>query len=170
MSRSYLLVLSDATALAWVLSEQRMAFPAGRRAKAADLEVGDELLIYTTRGCFNNPVRDRGMVTGLALVKSALYDLHKPVEFAGRRFTSGCDLSIEGLAGVHRGVELKPLVPELRAFPDPAHWSAWLRRALVPLDEHDADRLKSQLVPLLEPYSRHLEAYAEAARLASAGT
>ena len=67
MSRSYLLVIGDAVALAWVLAEQRMAFPALRKSEAAALEVGDELLIHTTRGCFNNPTRDRSRVIGLAL-------------------------------------------------------------------------------------------------------
>lgn len=159
MSRSYLLVLSEATALAWVLTEQRMAFPARRRSKAMALEIGDELIIYTTRGCFHNPRRDRGRAMGLALVKSSLHDLPKPVVLGERRFTSGCDLSIEGLAAVHHGVELHPLVPELHAFPDPTGWAAWLRRPLLPLDAHDADRLKSELIPLLEPYSRHMESY-----------
>jgi hypothetical protein len=56
MARDYLLVIGDAAALAWVLAEQRMAFPASRRSQAMALEVGDELLIYTTRGCFHNPV------------------------------------------------------------------------------------------------------------------
>jgi len=59
MSRSYLLVIGEDTALAWVLAEQRMAFPALRRAQAARLEIGDELLVYTTRGKIGIQVRGR---------------------------------------------------------------------------------------------------------------
>ncbi|MGW3246560.1 hypothetical protein [Streptomyces sp. NPDC001070] len=49
--RSYLLILGKREAVAWVLRERRMAFPPGRRVEVTRLEPGDELLIYTTRGC-----------------------------------------------------------------------------------------------------------------------
>ena len=98
MSRSYLLVIGDAAPLAWVLTEQRMAFPALRRSQAAALEISDELFIYATRGCFHNPSRDRGRVMGLALVSSVVRDLAEPVVFDERRYTSGCTLDIQGIA------------------------------------------------------------------------
>ena len=58
----HLLVIGEREALVWVLSEQRMAFPAHRAAEAVALAPGGLLLIYTTRGCFHNPTRDRGRV------------------------------------------------------------------------------------------------------------
>jgi hypothetical protein len=162
MSRSYLLVIGDAEPLAWVLAEQRMAFTEGRRSQAAALEIGDELFIYTTRGCFRNPARDRSRVAGLALVKSDVHDLAEPVVFAERRYTLGCALDIQGIAPLRDGVELSPLVPQLHAFPDERTWSVWLRRPLLRLDEHDTALLKRELNPLLKPLNRQLDAYIKA--------
>jgi hypothetical protein len=164
MPRSYLLVIGDAAPLAWVLAEQRTAFPALRRFQAAALEMGDELFIYTTRGCFHNPTRDRGRVMGLALVRSDVHDLASPVVFGERSFTSGCTLDIQGVAPLRDGVELSPLVPQLHAFPDARAWSARLRQTLLRLDEHDAVLLKNLVNPLLKPLSRELDAYMKAGR------
>ena len=164
MSRSYLLVIGEATPLAWVLAEQRMAFPAIRKSQAAALDIGDELLIYATRTCFHNPKRDRGRVIGLALVSSDVRDLAEPIVFGERRYTSGCTLDIQSVAPLHNGVELRPLVPKLHAFPDGRTWNMRLRRPLVPVDKHDAALLKHRLNPLLEPLNRHLDAYIKAGR------
>jgi hypothetical protein len=164
MSRSHLLVIGEAAALAWVLAERRMAFSARRRSQAAALEVGDELLVYTTRGCFHKPARDVGRLMGLATVKTGVHDLAEPVVFGERRYTSCCTLDIQGVAPLREGVELRPLVPELHAFPDPKSWSVRLRRPPVPLDEHDAAVLKRHLAPFLEPLDRHLNAYIQAGK------
>ena len=164
MARDYLLVTGDAAALAWVLAEQRMAFPASRRSQAMALEVGDELLIYTTRGCFHNPSRDAGRVMGLANVTTQVRDLAEPVVFGERRYTSGCALTIHGVAALHNGVELSPLVADLHVFPNARTWSAWLRRPLLPLDEHNGSWLKRHLTSHLEPLERHLDAYLQIAK------
>lgn len=163
-SIDYLLILGEATALAWVLAEQRMAFPAYRRAAAGRLNIGDELLLYTTRGCFYNPSRDMGRVMGVATVASHTVSLAEPVTLAGRAFTYGCNLCVSGVAPLHKGVELAPLVPELEVFPDTHSWSMWLRRPLLPLPAADAKLLRSKLGPLLGPLDRHLDAYLQAAR------
>jgi hypothetical protein len=164
MPQSYLLVIGDAAPLAWVLAEQRMAFPTLRKSRAAALKIGDEMFIYTTRGCFNNPRRDRGRVIGLALVGSEVRDLAEPVVFNERCYTLGCTLDIQGIAPLRDGVELQPLVSQLHAFPDKRAWSMRLRRPPVPLDEHDAALLKRRLNSLVEPLNRHLDAYIEAGR------
>lgn len=164
MSRSYLLVIGDAAPLAWLLRRERMAFPALRRSQAAALEIGDELFIYTTRGCFHNPTRDRGRVMGLALVGSDVHNLDEPVVFGERRYTSGCTLDIQGVAPLRDGVELGPLVPQLHAFPDPRTWSIRLRRPLVLLDDHDSALLKREVNPLLKPLHSQLDAYIKAGR------
>jgi hypothetical protein len=164
MPRNYLLVIGEAVALAWVLAEQRMAFPALRRSQAMTLEVGDELLIYTTRGCFHNPRRDVGRMMGLATVTTHVYDLAEPVVFGERRYTSECSLAIQGVAALHAGVALSPLVTELHAFPDARSWGQQLRRPLVPLDEHDGTALRRYLTALVEPLERHLDAYLQVAK------
>jgi len=163
MPRSYLLVIGHSAALAWVLAEQRMAFPALRRSQAMELEIGDELLVYTTRGCFGNPERDRVRLMGLAKVATDVGWLQEPVIFGERRYTLGCALDIQSVAALHEGVELSPLVAKLHVFPDARTWSAQMRRPLVPLDEHDASLLRHHLTALLEPLDRHLAAYRQVA-------
>lgn len=142
----YLLPISDREPLAWILSESRTAFPSYRRADAAKLEVGDKLLLYTTRGCFRNPTRDRGRVIGVAAVAGLARELAEPVRFGEREFSTGLDLEIESLLPRGSGVELAPLTPRLsESFPNPRAWSARLRRALVPLSTRDASTIGKAL-------------------------
>jgi len=64
MSAAYLLVLGDREAIAWVLREQRMAFPRTPRAEVAAAAPGDRLYLYSPRGAWHNPTHDRGRVIG----------------------------------------------------------------------------------------------------------
>jgi NAD(P)-dependent dehydrogenase (short-subunit alcohol dehydrogenase family) len=130
VGESYPLILGDRQAIAWVLREQRMAFPATSRAEVSRLAVGDELLIYTTRGAYRNPSRERGRVIGTATVASAVEALDVPVEFGGREFPRGCGITVTSLAPWGRGVELQPLVDRLAVFPNAKTWSIQLRRPL----------------------------------------
>jgi len=150
--------------LAWVLTEQRMAFHAKHRTNAMALEVGDELLIYTTRGCFHSPTRDAGRLMGLASVATPVHDLTEPIVFGERRYTSGCALAIHGVAALREGVELSQLVTELHVFPDARTWGMQLRRSLVPLDKHDATILRRHLTTFLEPLEYHRDAYLQIAK------
>ena len=114
----YLLPIADREPLAWIIAEQRTAVAAHRRAEAERLEPGDGILLYTTRGCFRNPTRDRGLVIGQAdVVKPALV-LHEPIRFRGREYPIGVDLRIRSLAPLRRGVELAPLVAQLEELPE----------------------------------------------------
>ena len=142
---AFLLVLADREALSWVVETGQMAFTRSRRRDAAALNDGDLLLLYTTRGCFRNPTRDRGKVIGEAVVEGTTKELTNPVELAGRSFTIGCRISIRRLTPVRSGVELSPLVPDLQAFPDSSSWSARMRRPLVPLPSSDVNRIRSEL-------------------------
>jgi hypothetical protein len=118
--RYYLLPISDREPLEWILSASRTAFPSYRRREADALGVGDKLLLYTTRGCFRNPTRDRGRVIGVATVESKARELERPVEFGGREFPLLVELSFDMLAPRERGVELAPLISRLgRSFPKP---------------------------------------------------
>ena len=161
---SYLLILGDREPLAWVLREERMAFPRGRVGDARELRAGDSLLIYTTRGCFRSPTRDRGRVIGKATVESDVEQLDDPVVFADREFTSGCSLAIEGLSPLHKGVELAPLVSQLSVFPDPASWSAYMRRPLLALSVKDSRFIERKLRPLLRTPADVVAEYVSAAK------
>ncbi len=147
-SATYLLVLGDRAALAWVLKYERMAFPDYRRAETRALKVADRLLLYTTRGCFRSPGRDLGRVIGEAIVTSELTPLDQPVVISGRTFPVGCKISVKRLAALRDGVVLRDLVPDLDAFSDKETWAIRLRRPLVSLSAHDADLLSAHLAPL----------------------
>lgn len=159
MPRSYLVVLGHREAIGWVLREQRMAFPATPRAEVAELDVGDELFLYATRGAWLNPTRDRGRVIAIAHAVSKTRRLDEPVEIAGRTFVSGCDLHIDGLVPYPNGLELQPLVERMAAFPKPQAWSIYLRRALLRLPEADANLLRDGLAPDLVPRTAALGSY-----------
>lgn len=150
--RYYLPPISDREPLAWILTESRTAFPSYRRREAEALEVGDKLLLYTTRGCFRNPTRDRGRVIGVASVAGPARELAKAVRFGEREFPIGLDLAIERPVPRGEGVELAPLIPQLtESFPKPGAWSARLRRALVPVATRDAATIERVL-------QKHVEA------------
>jgi hypothetical protein len=159
VTRSYLLVLADRDAIAWVLREQRMAFPATPRAEVSALAVNDRLFLYTTRGAWNNPSRHRGRVIGTARVQTAVQTLDRPVQIGGRNFWSECELAIDGVAPYPGGIELQPLASQLDAFPKPDAWSVYLRRPLLALSDADAALLDAQLNPLLTALDSVLPGY-----------
>jgi hypothetical protein len=142
----YLLPIADREPLVWILRERRTAFPIYRRRDAERLAKGDLLLLYTTRGCFHNPTRDRGRVIGVARVKRPAQELAEPVRFGERNFPIGVDLAFETLVPRDEGVELAPMVADLRkTFVNPGAWSATLRRALVPFDDGEAQQIIEEL-------------------------
>lgn len=167
MSECYLLILGDRDAIAWVLAEQRMAFPATARAEVDRLAEGDTLLVYATRGAFGNPTRDRGRVIARAVVASPVTVLDEPVVFGERAFPRGCGLRIETLAPWGSGVELQPLVERLEAFPDARSWSVRLRRPLLRLPAGDAELLTRALEPLAGDPAEHVDGYRAKARRVS---
>ncbi|GAA2606291.1 hypothetical protein GCM10009863_19730 [Streptomyces axinellae] len=163
---NYLLVVSDREALGWILGSQRAAFPPSRRKTPSALNINDRLLVYTTRGCFRNPTRDRGRLVARALVRSHEAVLHSPVQFGERSFARGCDLEITSLAPLDAGPVLANLVPRLRTFP--ASWATHIRRTLVPLDDHDFGELTSALEAVAVPRKTALQPYLDRARLSIA--
>ncbi|SDK48428.1 hypothetical protein SAMN04487820_108200 [Actinopolyspora mzabensis] len=143
---NYLLVIGDRQALDWVLRQQRMAFPDFKRAEVRALAPGDRLYLYTTRGCFGNPTRDRGRVVTTGEVRSTVAELDEPVELGGRSYPVGCELRITELPAWPGGVELSPIVGELELFDGMTKsWSIRLRRPLVGLSARDAGLLDRYL-------------------------
>lgn len=158
--RAYLLPIADRELLAWIVREQRTAFADHRARDAAALEPGDVLFLYTTRGCFRNPTRDRGRVIGRATVAGAATRASRAPEFGSRAYPYVLELEIESLSPLRGGLELAPLVPKLRStFPDPATWSVRMRRALVPLAERDAGVIGRELESVALPYTEVAPGY-----------
>jgi len=153
---TYILPIADREPFFWILSEQRTAFPAHRTREAEALNVGDTLLLYTTRGCFRNPTRDRGRIVGIAIVAERPSRLRDPVHFRDREYPIGVPLSIESLAPRQAGVELAPLISRLETFPEGRGWSARIRRAVVSITDRGATLLTRELARVAESYSNAL--------------
>ncbi len=150
-SAARIFVIAERSALAWILTESRIAFPARSAEQARVLVPGDALFLYTTRGCFHNPTRDRGRIIGEARVASAVTQLPDPVRFGDRLFPIGCAIHVDTLAPRGDGLELAPLVEALRAFPNKSSWSAWMRRTLIPLNGRDVVLVRRGLRALEPP-------------------
>lgn len=159
MPSDFLLIIGDREPLAWILTEQKMAFPSYRGKEAGQVAKGDHLFLYTTRGCFHNPGRDRGRIIGEATVTSEITTLKKPVEFAEQSFPMGCSLGITGLVSKDEGPEMTGLVDQLNLFPDSKSWGVRLRRVLVPLDKHDAGLLHTKLARVMKPLTEARTGY-----------
>ncbi len=143
---TYLLVISDREALGWIVSEQRMAFSSPSRPYVRSVAPGDTLLLYTTRGCFKNPTRDRGRIIGQATVEGSMRTLEEPVRFAGRTFPVGCRISVHGLVPLGQGIELVPLLGRLSGIrSNGTGWTYQLRQPLVPLTDHDRAVVEQEL-------------------------
>ena len=123
------------------------------------------MLLYSTRGSWRNPTRDRGRVFGEAIVGSSPKRLHRPIKVAGREFEIGVDLEIQGLTSWGEGVDLSLLVPKLSMFPNKSAWSARLRNSLVDVPDVDRRLIVTRLRPLLHPPNDVLPDYKRAARL-----
>lgn len=144
-----------------------MAFPGYRRQEVSELEPGDGLFLYTTRGCFHNPGRHRSRVIGLAEALDKPTELPEPVEVAGRSFTLGCSIQLKLLAPFGAGVDFAALVPQLESFPNKHGWATRLRRPLVGLTRADGALLARRLRPLGGPPAAAVDTYARPAARAS---
>jgi hypothetical protein len=162
VAKDFLLMIADRQPLAWILTDERMAF-----SRRSELVEDDRLFLYTTRSCFRNPGRDRGRVVGEARVTESVKPLPQPVVFGVRAFPFGCGLRITGLVPRDTGPELRDMVGRLHLFPDPQTWSARLRKVLVALDTHDAALLHNELAPLMQELPVNRDGYIEHSRSAS---
>ena len=164
----FLLIIGDREPLAWILSERKMAFPSYRSKDAGQVSKGDRLFLYTTRGCFHSPGRDRGRVIGEATVASAISSLKEPIEFGEQSFPMGCSLDITGLAPRDEGPEMREMVGELNLFPNTnsKSWGVRLRRVLAPIDKHDAGVLHKKLTRIMTSAADAKAGYLEKTRYA----
>ena len=140
-----------------------MAVPQARARLLSSVEPGDPVFLYTTRGCFRNPTRDRGRVIGRGTARSRAARLTPPARVAGRSLPIGLSISIDQLLPHGQGLVLADLVDQLDAFPDSRTWSARMRRPILTLGPHDTrlihlefDRLPSHDVSLADAASTYL--------------
>lgn len=164
------MVIGDREALGWILTTSRTAFPSLNRAEVKALGVGDRLFLYTTRGCFKNPTRDRGRVIGTATVSSVVAALDDVPSFGGRTFPVGCELRMGPIAPLNEGLDLAPIAPSLDAFATlGSSWSIGLRRPLVALSDGDSARLDGLLRSVVDDDPAAIAPYSRWFRLAADG-
>lgn len=128
----WMIVLGDRDAIAWVLSHQQMAVTS---RVAALPGVGDPVALYTTRGAFKNPTRDRAQVIGLGTVVQA--PVVKDITIAGRTYAKSFGLRFDLLAELRQGLPFEPLVPKLGFIGNKTSWGGAVRRPVVRLPEAD---------------------------------
>lgn len=156
-----MLIIGDREALGWILMSGQTAFRDALRPELQAIAAGDLFYLYTTRGCFKNPGRDRGRVIGTAKVLSAISKREQPILFGDRMYSVGCKLHIDRLVPMHQGVELAPLAESLDTLSRfGQNWAAGLRRPIVPLSPLDASRLDDLLLPLEAEFGKVVEEYA----------
>lgn len=136
-----------------------MAFADRRSAAVEAVQADDELLLYTTRGCFNNPTRDIGRVIGVARTKGRAERAPEPVVVGGRSYSRIVDLDLRALVPRGEGVALVDLVEQLDAFPSPASWSAWMRRPLLEVSRRDVKLIHRRLDPIARSPADVVETY-----------
>lgn len=145
LPQTFLVVLGDQAGVSWVLEHRIMALERHRARMARPLSAGTELLLYVTRGAFNNPGRDKGRVIGAARVTNPPGSLAHPVTIRGRCFEVGFDFELASLTPRGRGVDLASFVGQLDAFPIKHAWSTQLRKPLLAMPDHDAALLRREL-------------------------
>lgn len=165
----HLAMIGDREALVWVLERQRVAFPQPRYYHIfPTLQPGDVLYLYTTRGCYRNPTRDRGMVIGAATVASAVTTSETPLTVGDRELPLEASIEIRALAPVDAGIDLAAQVAQLTSFPKPESWSVYLRRSLYPITEQDAQRFDRLLRPHTGRWEGLLSGYRRKAKVDAA--
>jgi hypothetical protein len=157
---AFLLILGDRDGLSWVLRNRRMAFTESRASEVAALRAGDRLFLYTSRGCYHNPTRDRGRVIGEAEARAgATTRLVKPISIGQREFSLVCDIALKSLAPFREGVVLAELVPRLEVFTDKNSWSVRMRRPLLPLPAKDVRLVVKELAGIARPVDETIGQY-----------
>ena len=92
----HIAVISDRKALAWVLTNKRIAFPEPRlKLLFPAFKKGDVLYLYTTRGCFKNPKRDRGRIISKVVATSNMTTNDDPIMIRDRPLPHELAIKIE---------------------------------------------------------------------------
>jgi hypothetical protein len=156
---AHLFVISDARALAWILSQGRLAFGDRLRHSAKGFKPGHRILLYTTQRCFggSNHNTQRPFVIGEGVLTSDVETLKEPYKLDERVFPLGCTMDLVSLAPRAEAPDFAKLVPRLHGFK--GAWHLRLRGTLVPLDEHDYRLISNELARTAMEPTRILAEY-----------
>lgn len=142
---AHLFVINDARALAWILSEKRLAFSHHLLRAVYTLLPGQAVLLYTTQQCFGGYTRKArsSRIIGEAVSTSPVKAMSEPYKVDGRTFPFGCTIDLVRIARREDAPEFGELVSHLHAFK--GAWNLRLRSSLVPLDKHDYEVISREL-------------------------
>lgn len=125
-------MLGNRTAMEWVIDRGRMAV--GPRVRTLPA-IGDRLVLYTSRGAFHNPTRDRAQILALGVTSSE--PDNRRVVVAGAAYARSFAIDIDVMAEPRRGLDFLPLVPRLDFIHNRASWGGALRRPVVHIGDKD---------------------------------
>jgi hypothetical protein len=146
-----MIVLSDATAAAWVLENETMAF--SRTSRSTELLApGDRVAIYLSRGAHHNPSKNEAQILAVGTVASATQ--LKEVTVAGHTYSSVCSLSLDTSLPIRAGVSFVSLVPQLEFIRQKTSWGPYLRRTLVPITDADFARIRAAVTAAAQVSSK----------------
>jgi hypothetical protein len=160
----HLVILNDPTALAWVLRNQRMAFPASRLRQAERLGAQHTVFLYMTRGCLGRPAESPGRVIAQGSVVASAERLDSSVRLSSVTYDYVVSLRLGELAPLGAGVELAKLVAKLDVFPIKHAWTSRMRRTVLPLPDADVVTLRDALESVVMPHALTVKQYQEAAK------
>ncbi len=142
---SWLFVLGQRDALAWVLEHKQMAFR--DHIRADKLAKGDRFAIYVTRGAMGNPTRDESQIVATGTLTTEL--VREPIEIAGEEYGRHLKFRFDvGPKNPREGLAFVPLVPKLTWISKKDHWMAYIRKALVPIPDEDFATIEAALKKL----------------------
>lgn len=116
----------------WVIEHGRMAV--GPRVKSLP-GPGERVVLYTSRGAFHNPTRDRAQVIGLGITTDE--PAQRRLVIAGTPYARSFGVDIEVLAEPRHGLDFASLVPRLDFITKKKSWGGALRRPVVRISDRD---------------------------------
>ena len=143
-------VFGSIEALRWVLKTKRMAFSDSQARVAKRTQKGDQVVLYVTRGAFNNPTRDRARLAGLVEVASTARKgkvLTLPgARKAERSYSLFVPFRPIALLPERSGPEVQPLVGKLERINKPQVWGHYFRQSPIEISEHDFGVLRDAVI------------------------
>lgn len=162
MASTYLVVLGNADAARWVLTNQRMAFSEVGWRAALRLARGDTLLFYAGLKCWPGLGGARpasGLLIGDAIVLTDVTRWAAPVQVGGRHFQYGCELFFEHLAPVGAGLPIGAVRDDLELTAGRANYGQVLRRTPLLLSRADTSLILVRLAGVWQPFEDSVDQY-----------
>ena len=163
MVSTHLVVLGNAEATRWVLTNQRMAFSEVGRRTAARLAPGDVMLFYASLKVWPalraEPRPQGGMFIGSALVLTRISRMRTPAKVGARHFEFGCEIFFELLAPLGQGVAITDVKDQLELTSGKPNYGQVLRRTPILLSRTDSELLTSRLRSTAGPFEENVSQY-----------